>query len=66
MGTEVLIGGLFLFTLLAGIGFAVWSKARTEKMLNRGEPRKASPLARKTPDPQFKPDSDVTDPHQVT
>ena len=66
MGIEVLIGGLFLVTLLAGIGFAVWSKSRTEKMMDKGKPESATPLARETADPNFKPDSDVTDPHRVT
>lgn len=66
MGIEALIGGLFLVTLLAGIGFALWSKKSTEKMMDKGEPKSASPLARETADPQFKPDTKVTDPHHVT
>lgn len=66
MGMEALIGGLFLVTLLAGIGFALWSKNRTEKLLEKGEPKSASPLARETADPQFTPDANVTDPHHVT
>lgn len=66
MGIEALIGGLFLVTLLAGIGFALWSKNRTENLMEKGEPKSASPLARETPDPKFTPDRDVTDPHRVT
>ncbi|SDZ10826.1 hypothetical protein SAMN05444004_10665 [Jannaschia faecimaris] len=64
MGIEALIGGLFMVTLLAAIGLAVWSKARTEKMMREGQ--QPSPLARKEPDPQFAPDKDVTDPERVT
>ena len=66
MSIEALIGGLFLVTLLAGIGFALWSKNRTEKMMVKDKPKTTSPLAREKADPNFKPDDDVTDPHKVT
>ncbi|CTQ50177.1 hypothetical protein [Jannaschia donghaensis] len=66
MGIEILVGGLFLVTLLAGIGFAVWSKSRTEKLMDEDRPKSTSPLARETADPKFKPDDRVTDPHNVT
>ena len=62
---EILVGGLFLVTLLAGIGFALWSQKRTEKMMDEGKPRKPSALARATPDPKFQPDREVTDPKHV-
>ncbi|WP_179380600.1 hypothetical protein [Jannaschia marina] len=65
MGIETLIGGLFLVTLLAAIAFAVWSKTRTERMMEKDRPAQPSPLARKEPDPRFTPDRDVTDPHRV-
>lgn len=65
MGIEVLIGGLFLVTLLAAIGFAVWNKKQTEDLLEKGKPEEPSALARETPDPNFQPDEKATDPHRV-
>ena len=49
-------------TFVLVIVFALWSKRRTEN----ASAEKTSPLARSEPDPQFQPDSKVTDPHDVT
>lgn len=54
-----------LTTFAIVIGFAVWSKTRTEKKLHSSDASKSS-LARSTPDPKFQPDEAVTDPHNVT
>lgn len=66
MDFAVLLPLLAMFTLLAVIVFAMWSKSRTDKMLKEGRPHNASPLARETEDPKFKPDTRVTDPEGVT
>ena len=66
MGFESLIAVLAVVTLLAGVGIAMGSKKRTEKMMGSDKPREPSPLARETADPNFKPDKKVTDPQDVT
>lgn len=55
---------LALATFGMVIAFAIWSKVRTEKKLNKDNPPKSS-LARDTPDPNFQPDPAVTDPNGV-
>ena len=54
-----------LGTLLIVIALAFWSYRRTRKKHDE-HPEQKSALARDTPDPQFRPDSEVTDPHHVT
>ncbi|MCK0166010.1 hypothetical protein MWU52_00445 [Jannaschia sp. S6380] len=65
MDFAILLPLLALITLACGIAFALWSKSRTDRSLDKHRPHTASPLARKTPDPNFQPDPDVTDPHRV-
>lgn len=51
MGGEFLIPALALVTMGLGIGFAVWSKRRTEQKLEKANPPKSS-LAKDGPGPQ--------------
>ncbi len=54
-----------LATLAIVLGLIFWSKRRTKKAQERETPGHVSPLARAEPDPKFKPDAEVTDPHHV-
>ncbi len=54
-----------LGTLAIVIAFAFWSYRRTRKKHDE-HPEEVSALARREPDPQFRPDPEVTDPHHVT
>lgn len=55
-----------LGTMAIVVVLAYLSWRQTRRMLAKGWPRRASPLARATPDPQFQPDPEVTDPFHVT
>lgn len=59
-----LIVFLALTTFAIVILFALWSKFRTDKKLDDPNAPKSS-LARTTPDPNFQPDPEVTDPNDV-
>ncbi len=56
---------LAFVTFALVIGFALWSKFRTEKKLDKTIPEKSS-LARSVPDPNFQPDPRITDPAGVS
>lgn len=66
MGDTIWLGLQALGTMAVVIVVALVSSKRTRQMLASRWPRKPSALARATPDPQFQPDPEVTDPFHVT
>ena len=63
---EFFFSAQFGLTLIIVIAFALWSRSRAKRMKAEHRPRQTSALARKEPDPQFKPDPEVTDPHRLS
>ncbi|WP_299785108.1 hypothetical protein [uncultured Marivita sp.] len=55
---------LALTTFIIVIAFALWSKSRTEKKMDKPNAPKSS-LARDKPDPNLQPDPEITDPNNV-
>ena len=66
MGDTIWLALQAIGTMVIVIGLAYWSYRRTRRMREEHRPRHPSALARETPDPQFKPDAEVTDPYHVT
>lgn len=60
----LLLPTLAFMTMGIVVAVAIWSKKRT-KDREKDPTAPTSSLARKSPDPQFRPDPDVTDPHHV-
>lgn len=60
-----LLPTLALVTFALVICFALWSRFRTDKKLDKIRPEKSS-LARSVPDPNFQPDPRITDPAGVS
>ncbi len=53
-----------LVTFALVLVFALWSKVRTERKLEKSN-KSTSSLARDTPDPNFQHDPEITDPYNV-
>ena len=66
MGDTIWLALQALGTFAIVIVLALWSSKRARQMLTSRWPRRPSALARATPDPQFRPDPEVTDPFHGT